>query len=600
MRTRQPFVANRVEIGTQSVSSTLANMSLREQVLTLQKFRNGEINCLFATSVAEEGIDVPECDLIIRFDLYDTVIQYIQSKGRARQVRSRYINMLEEGNLREIRRLKQADRDSIALKNFCAAVPEDRKVQDCVVDAAAVAEAERLTQKVHEISSTGARLSLQNSMEVLAKFVASFSSESSSTLVPEYAVISEGRKFSADVILPEVCPVNCVSGFPQRSKQLAKYSAAFEACMMLLEKNYLSDNLQPVFVKKLPAMRNARLAVSSRKKAEYAMRVKPNVWSRLGTWNGVDVYPVALVLENPDAFGRPSRPLILLCRQRLPSIPPVPLFFGKNTKSISKVVASQTQISLSEFQIDALTVFTLRVYQDIFSKWYEASSEDMPYLLAPSADSHRIILETGGINIDWDITESIYSKGQEYLDWKNQPRDFFKDRFVVDPVDGSRKMFTHLVNANLNPSDSIPTDCADPAVTQGKLAGKTIKQYTSGFQSKARREKQWSDHQPVIESELLSLRRNFLDPHYPEETNDNLKCYIIPEPLLISPVCLETLFAMSNLTNFAGTCRRCIHGTLVSGDFASNGFLLNCIGRLLLLGLGHSTRFGLGSPYKRQ
>lgn len=75
------------------------SVSFREQVLTMMKFRKGEINCIFATSVAEEGLDVPDCNLIIRFDLYATLIQYIQSRGRARHAKSNYIHMLEQGNL---------------------------------------------------------------------------------------------------------------------------------------------------------------------------------------------------------------------------------------------------------------------------------------------------------------------------------------------------------------------------------------------------------------------------------------------------------------------------------------------------------------------
>lgn len=42
-------------------------------------------NCFqFATSVAEEGLDIPDCNLVVRFDLYHTLIQYVQSRGRAR------------------------------------------------------------------------------------------------------------------------------------------------------------------------------------------------------------------------------------------------------------------------------------------------------------------------------------------------------------------------------------------------------------------------------------------------------------------------------------------------------------------------------------
>lgn len=53
------------------------SVSLRNQILTVAKFRRGELNCVFATSVAEEGLDIPQCNLVVRFDLYRTMIGYV-------------------------------------------------------------------------------------------------------------------------------------------------------------------------------------------------------------------------------------------------------------------------------------------------------------------------------------------------------------------------------------------------------------------------------------------------------------------------------------------------------------------------------------------
>lgn len=50
---------------------------------------------MFSTDVIEEGIHVPECSCIVRFDLPKTVKSYIQSRGRARKEESLHIILLE-------------------------------------------------------------------------------------------------------------------------------------------------------------------------------------------------------------------------------------------------------------------------------------------------------------------------------------------------------------------------------------------------------------------------------------------------------------------------------------------------------------------------
>merc|ERR1712066_83092 len=46
---------------------------------------------MVATSVAEEGIDIQACSLVVRLDPPSTVIQMIQSRGRARYPGSQYV-----------------------------------------------------------------------------------------------------------------------------------------------------------------------------------------------------------------------------------------------------------------------------------------------------------------------------------------------------------------------------------------------------------------------------------------------------------------------------------------------------------------------------
>ncbi|WP_348613326.1 DEAD/DEAH box helicase [Halobaculum rarum] len=57
-------------------------MTQKEQQETLDAFRAGEFEVLVSTSVAEEGLDVPEVDLVLFFEPVPTAIRSIQRKGR--------------------------------------------------------------------------------------------------------------------------------------------------------------------------------------------------------------------------------------------------------------------------------------------------------------------------------------------------------------------------------------------------------------------------------------------------------------------------------------------------------------------------------------
>lgn len=57
-------------------------LSQKEQLATLAKFREGTFKVLVATSVGEEGLDVPSTDLVIFYETVPSEIRSIQRKGR--------------------------------------------------------------------------------------------------------------------------------------------------------------------------------------------------------------------------------------------------------------------------------------------------------------------------------------------------------------------------------------------------------------------------------------------------------------------------------------------------------------------------------------
>jgi Fanconi anemia group M protein len=57
-------------------------MTQEEQMKTLRTFRDGMYNVLVATSVGEEGLDIPECGLVVFYEPAVSGIRYIQRRGR--------------------------------------------------------------------------------------------------------------------------------------------------------------------------------------------------------------------------------------------------------------------------------------------------------------------------------------------------------------------------------------------------------------------------------------------------------------------------------------------------------------------------------------
>ncbi|HEV2519941.1 MAG TPA: DEAD/DEAH box helicase [Thermoplasmata archaeon] len=75
-----------------------AGMSQREQADKLAEFRTGGINCLVATSVAEEGLDIPNTDLVVFYEPVPDVIRSIQRRGRTGRARAgRVVVLVAEG-----------------------------------------------------------------------------------------------------------------------------------------------------------------------------------------------------------------------------------------------------------------------------------------------------------------------------------------------------------------------------------------------------------------------------------------------------------------------------------------------------------------------
>nr|XP_006114909.1 interferon-induced helicase C domain-containing protein 1 [Pelodiscus sinensis] len=79
-------------------NSEFKPMTQNEQREIISKFRAGKVNLLIATTVAEEGLDIKECNIVIRYGLVTNEIAMVQARGRARADESTYVLVASGGS----------------------------------------------------------------------------------------------------------------------------------------------------------------------------------------------------------------------------------------------------------------------------------------------------------------------------------------------------------------------------------------------------------------------------------------------------------------------------------------------------------------------
>ena len=93
------------------ISNDLSDgMTQRLQEEVIANFRSGTINLLVSTTVGEEGIDIPDCKYVIKYDVVGNEIASVQSRGRVRDKEGKYevvagkeSGVIEKENLNVIR-----------------------------------------------------------------------------------------------------------------------------------------------------------------------------------------------------------------------------------------------------------------------------------------------------------------------------------------------------------------------------------------------------------------------------------------------------------------------------------------------------------------
>lgn len=228
----------------------------------LLRFRNGLLNCLVATDIIDEGIDVPKCSLVIRYDFPVDVRTYIQSKGRARHTYSHYkILVQKEESDKNLQRYDEFQMIEKYLKEYLKERSYERRnmpTEDEIKN-----ELYQCTIKPYIVTNGDEQMCCiteQMAITVINEYCMSLLKSKFACLSPIWIldrIIDNSNntkviKYQVSLKLPLPSPLKTVIfSDPMPSVCSAKRSAAMKMCIELHKIGELTDKLQPITAESL-------------------------------------------------------------------------------------------------------------------------------------------------------------------------------------------------------------------------------------------------------------------------------------------------------------------------------------------------------------
>ncbi|CAF3207657.1 unnamed protein product [Rotaria sp. Silwood2] len=203
---------------------------------TIKDFRSANINVLIATAVIEEGLDIPQCDLVIRFNKPNNFSSYMQSKGRARaKQNASYVLFMDASNI------ETYNRDEMEYKNY-------EEIEKMIQHGFSLDESDNdVTVDLSLIPpyclSNGVVIDATRAAQLIMEYCVLLGN--GQIFPPRFLFHGHASPYTCILSMPANCPVRDDIQCSCARKKLAKYKCCLEMVKKLHEQGEFNEHCLP-------------------------------------------------------------------------------------------------------------------------------------------------------------------------------------------------------------------------------------------------------------------------------------------------------------------------------------------------------------------
>ncbi|XP_015185292.1 PREDICTED: endoribonuclease Dcr-1 [Polistes dominula] len=517
-------------------------IQLKKQEEVLKKFRMHECNLLVATKILEEGIDIPKCNLVLRYDFPKEYQSYVQCKTKARAVDPIHVLLLPKISAKRLiwkfALFGATEKKLISKTTSYEPSDEEEREADMYAD---------MIPHFQPLDTPGAvKVTFNSAISLINKYCAKLPSDTFTRLTPEWIInpvkIENSTYYECSLRLPINSPLKYViTSYPMPNKAMARRMAALQYCIELHRKDELDDNLLPIgkenFKAKpedaeLPALPDeteldeieARPGTTKRRQYYDKKTAKVLTECRPTAGSEAYLYHINMVLNCPlpeeqNTRGRKIYPpeessigFGILTLKKIPKLCPFPIYTRSGEVHVNLELSKKT-IVLTETQIERIAIFLKYTFTNVlrlqkYLMYFDMDISEDSYIIVPiKLAAER---KNSDINIDWDFLDCIYDNQDtfpaEVPEKKRKEFKFDSSKYndaVIMPwyrsQDQPQYFYVAEICTNLNPKSAFPGD------DYISFEEYYLKKYNVQIQNL---------EQPLLDVDHTSARLNFLTPRY--------------------------------------------------------------------------------------